>query len=279
MRRDLFDLHAALEQEHWWFAGRRRIMRDVVRQVAPPRPGALALDVGCGTGANIAALAGDYECVGIDTSEDAIRLARERFPAIRFVHGYAPADVAEEIRRATVVTIMDVIEHVPDDFAIVSSLLAEMPVGSHLLITVPAEEALWSEHDVSFGHYRRYHAARLAQVWRDLPVTARLLSYFNSRMYPVVKTVRTLGRLRGGASGRGGTDLSMPPAPANRVLTSLFAGESARLRGALDGRGRAYARGVSLLAVLRREAGSITPRQRPADVAADLHDPVGAAAT
>ena len=273
MRRDLFELHAELEQDHWWFAARRHIVRELVRRVAPPRPGALVLDVGCGTGANLAAFADEYECVGIDTSADAIRLARQRFPAIRFVQGFAPADVAAEIARASALIITDVIEHVPDDFQLVSSLLAALPPGAHMLITVPAEEALWSEHDVSFGHYRRYDPARLAAVWRELPVRVRLLSPFNARLYPVVKAVRTLGRVAGRASGQGSTDLSMPPAPANRALRSVFGGEAERLLRALDGGAPPYRRGVSLLALLRREAGEIRPRPRPADIPADRHDP------
>ncbi len=273
MRTDLFRMHAELEERHWWFCGRRRILRELVERAAPAGNGAVVIDVGCGTGANIAALAGDYHAVGIDTAADAIELARERFPAVRFVRGFAPADVADELPQAAVVMFCDVLEHVRDDVALLSSVLAVMPAGSHALITVPADPALWSEHDVSFGHFRRYTPERLAAAWAGLPVTVRLLSHFNARLYPVVKGVRALGRLRGRASGRAGTDLSLPPAPANAALTAFFGGEAARLTRALDGGGRPYAAGVSLVALRRREAGAIAPRSKPAGLAPDLHDP------
>ena len=40
-----------------------------------------------------------------------------------------------------------------------SGLLAAAAPGAYFLLTVPADESLWSEHDESFGHYRRYDRA------------------------------------------------------------------------------------------------------------------------
>src|SRR5688500_17085095 len=82
-----FKLHARIEERHWWFVGRRRILRAVVGEVLPPATGGVVVDVGCGTGANLAGFADDYDCVGIDTSEEAISLACQRFPKVRFICG------------------------------------------------------------------------------------------------------------------------------------------------------------------------------------------------
>ena len=80
--------------------------------------------------------------------------------------------------------LMDVLEHVPDDFAFLSELLAASSPGAHFLITVPANPSFWSAHDESNGHYRRYEPDRLGRLWSGLPVTTRLLTYFNARLYP-----------------------------------------------------------------------------------------------
>ncbi|HEY2251089.1 MAG TPA: class I SAM-dependent methyltransferase, partial [Planctomycetaceae bacterium] len=82
-----FQLHAEIEERHWWFVARRRILRAIVEQLVPPSSEATVIDVGCGTGANLASLAADYRCIGVDTSSEAIRLARKRFPAVRFIRG------------------------------------------------------------------------------------------------------------------------------------------------------------------------------------------------
>ena len=85
-----FQLQADVEQQHWWFVARRRILQTLIRQLLPPNPTETIVDVGCGTGGNVAALAGDYRCIGIDPSADAIRLARSRFAGVEFVCGLAP---------------------------------------------------------------------------------------------------------------------------------------------------------------------------------------------
>jgi hypothetical protein len=70
-----------------------------------------------------------------------------------------------------------------------------------------------------------------------------------------------------------GTDFTMPPAWVNAALERTFAGEASRLLAAMHDPARAYHSGVSLIAILRREPGTIEPRSRPADVAADRHRP------
>lgn len=269
-----FQLHARIEERHWWFVARRQIVRRLVREVLPPSRATTIVDVGCGTGANLASLAGDYNCVGIDTSGEAVRLAAERFPQVRFLHGYAPQDLGEVVDEAKLVMMMDVLEHVPDDFALLSSMLAATQPGTYFLLTVPADMALWSQHDVSFGHYRRYTVERLRQAWAGLPVTPLVVSPYNARLYGMVKLIRALNQRRGEAAGIAGTDFRQPAGPLNALLTRTFAGESQRLVNLLHGRRQApYRRGVSLLALLYREHGQFEVRTRPDWLAADPHDP------
>jgi len=269
MHTEQFQLHADIEEGHWWFVARRRIVQRLIARVVPPSRAATIVDVGCGTGANIAALAEHYSCVGIDTSAEAIALARQRFPGVRFVVGQAPQALGDVMPRARLVMLMDVLEHVSDDFALLSTLLAAAPAGCYFLLTVPADETLWTEHDESFGHYRRYDAGRLEQVWAGLPVKVHLLSYFNARLLPLIRLVRGWDQRRGKAAGRSGTDFWIPRPPFNALLGAVLAGEGRRLVKMLSGRGRPYRAGASLLAVLRREAGPIAVRTKPDDLPPD----------
>lgn len=259
----MFELHAEMEDRHWWFQGRRRIVRRLAHQIVHPGVGRAVIDVGCGTGASVAEMSRDYHTVGIEPSEEAVTLARKRFPAHQFIHGFAPRDLGALAESADLFLFMDVLEHIPDEIALLSETVAVARPGAHFLITVPADPSLWSEHDITHRHYRRYVLESFAEIWRGLPVTQRLLSYYNSRLYPVVKLARTLSRKRGHSAGAGSTDLSLPPAPINRILTGMFAGEgdvlSQRLKS--DG-GSAYPFGVSLIAILRREEGNAVPRSR-----------------
>ncbi|MDO8532848.1 MAG: class I SAM-dependent methyltransferase [Dehalococcoidia bacterium] len=264
MKIDQFKLHADIEERHWWFLGRRQIMRELVSRLFPTSKTLTVVDIGCGTGGNIAALAESYTRVGIDTSEEAIRFARSRFQQVRFIHVLAPADVTDVVQQADIVLLMDVLEHIPDDFAFLSALLDAAAPGAHLLLTVPADMSLWSEHDVSFGHYRRYDMRGFGRLWEGLPVTTRLLSYYNTRLYPVVKLMRALSRWRGRAWGAAGTDFSIPMQPLNSILAKVLASESKVLVDVLEGRrAQGFGEGVSLIALLRRGSGAVTIRTQP----------------
>ncbi len=272
MQSEQFQLHAEIEQRHWWFVARRQILRRLAAELIPPSAQTMVVDIGCGTGANIGALAGDYRCVGIDTSAEAIELAERRFPEVEFLTGRAPHDLGVRMGQARLFVMTDVLEHVADDFAMLSELLGAASPGSYFLLTVPADESLWSEHDESFGHYRRYHRERLASLWAGLPVDTLLLSYFNSRLMPVIRAIRARNRRRGKASGHCGTDFWIPPGPINGALRAVMAGESKRLLGMIRGQAsQDYPRGASLIAVLRRNEGPIEIRQKPAGLPPDHH--------
>lgn len=254
MDTDHFALHADLEERHWWFLGRREIVCRLAERLLEGASDPLILDAGCGTGGILSALAPRYPCLGLDPSAEAIRLAAERFPRVRFECHPLPDGLRSLERPPTVTLLLDVLEHVEDDAGFLAAAVSAMPPGAHLLITVPADQRLWSPHDVSFGHYRRYDAAQLAALWKDLPVTARLLSYYNARFYPVARAARMVSRWRGRAAGRANTDFQVPRWPVNGLCRRLFAGEAGVLLALLEGRrARGFARGVSLIAVLRRE--------------------------
>jgi len=251
MNPELFHLHSEIELTHWWFVGRRAILGALVRELLGRERGTV-VDIGCGTGANIASLSGDYRCLGVDTTPAAIDLARSRHPSVEFRLGAAPAVIGDMYPAADAFLMMDVLEHLEDDASTLAELVRPMRRGAVFLITVPADMRLWSTHDVSFGHHRRYDRESLGALWSGLPVTTLLLSHFSARLYPAVRAVRAITRATGGTFGSRGTDFAVPPPPVNGLLTRLFAGESARLVRAMRGDARPYARGSSLVAILRR---------------------------
>ena len=144
-----------------------------------------------------------------------------------------------------VLLMTDVLEHVADDHALLARAIEAVPVGGHLVLTVPAEPALWSRHDVEFGHHRRYLPDTFRALWRGAPVDERLLTPFNARLYPLVAAARRL-------APRLGNNLRIPSGPANRLFARIFSGEAESLVGAIDRVTPPYRRGVSLIAVLRK---------------------------
>lgn len=256
-----FELHARIETGHWWFRARQRILHALVRKLVPPKTGQMVLDVGCGTGGTLAGFAEDYACCGIDPSDVAAELAKQRFPKVEFRCGMAPDAVKDVLPRVRAAMLLDVLEHVQDDVSLLKSVVSAMSPGSYCVITVPADMRLWSPQDVSYGHFRRYDTAMLAKTCSAAPAEPVLMSYFNTRLYPVMRVMRALAAWRGKASGEAGTDLFVPHRWVNSALEGIFAGEQHRLCNLLDGRAKGYARGGSLLAILRRN-GNAADKER-----------------
>jgi SAM-dependent methyltransferase len=206
------------------------------------------VDIGCGTGGNIGAFASEYRALGLDPSPDAIAFARERFPGVQFVQTEDPALAQDHLRGGGTILMTDVLEHVVGDRDLLTRAAAILPPGGHLILTVPADPALWSSHDVEFGHVRRYRADEFRELWSALPVDQRLLSFFNARLEPAIRAIRRMGQ---GRPARSGGDLRVPAGPFNGALRRVFAGEASALVAAIDSGSAPYTHGVSLVAVLR----------------------------
>jgi SAM-dependent methyltransferase len=268
-------IFSAIEQQHWWFVARRQIIARLIAHVLPPNNGRTILDIGCGTGGNLGAIQEQYRCVGVDASPTAIELARKQHPRIRFVCSPAEEELHRLASEADMILMMDVLEHVADDFLFLSKIAAAVEPKAYLLLTVPADMSLWSKHDETVLHFRRYDEKRFRAVWDGLPLETRLLSRFNTRLYGAVKLTRWINRWRGRSLGGGGMDFVLPTPPINRLLTKIFGGETKRLLKELDGGRKSSRPGVSLLALLQRHPGPISTRTKPADVYPDAYSPEG----
>jgi SAM-dependent methyltransferase len=256
MHPDILRLHQRIEERHWWFVARRKIMTDVLAAVLPGDGAPVVLDLGCGTGGNIGGLAATherYECWGLEYDPDATAYAAETYPACRFVCGSAlDRSTWPDLGRIDACLLMDVIEHLEDDRTAVTNAAEALSPGGHLMITVPADPRLWSKHDRHHGHFRRYTIDSLAAVLEGLPLERRVLTGFNARLYYPIRVWRGVQKNLPWLADRGTTgDMSVPPLLVNGWLTRLFAGESARILGSIDGP-PAFESGVSLLAVYRR---------------------------
>lgn len=251
--------YARFENYHWWFIARRRIVREIVLQILPPSRNSLIIDIGCGPGANIAAFAATHPCLGVDNSAEAIQIARERYPMVRFLEGIYPLDLGETTREAKLFLIMDVVEHLENPRVMLENIVASASVGAYFLVTVPADPTLWSAHDIAVGHFRRYTTNSLAALFTGLQLVPIILTPYNSRLFYVIKALRFMNWLlrRGFArTASEGTDLRIPPYPFNGILTALFSYEAIPISRALRNRTPSpFRRGVSLIYLLEKSGG------------------------
>jgi SAM-dependent methyltransferase len=254
MLKEHFQLHAEIEETHWWFRARRRIMVLLANHIVPKSKDKIVVDVGCGTGANIAALSRDYACRGFDTSDEAIRLASKRYHDVQFIHSQYPGVSRISENGARLVLLMDVLEHIEDDHAFLSGILKTQKAGSYLMLMVPADMTLWSHQDINHGHFRRYSRNDILALADRLSVRIHLLSYFNFYLYPAVRIIRFFNRIMKRTWGDAGTDLRTPGPVLNKLLEGIFFTESQRLLNLLRRRRTSgFPMGVSLIAIFRKD--------------------------
>jgi len=86
---------------------------------------------------------------------------------------------------ADLVLLMDVLEHVEDDVGLLSEYVRKVPVGARFLLTVPAFQWLWSEHDLFLEHYRRYDINSLQTVVQKAGLVIERCSYYFGLVLPL----------------------------------------------------------------------------------------------
>src|SRR4051794_38305915 len=70
--------HLELEERHWWFVARRRILLGMLEQNLATKGGLEILDAGCGGGATMERLRRYGSVWGTEISEEAVEYNRER---------------------------------------------------------------------------------------------------------------------------------------------------------------------------------------------------------
>lgn len=247
MQSSEYDNLAAVEAHHWYYAGKRDIVRCWLERCDALGTDRTLLDYGAGTGAFADQLRGSCAVRVLDDHAESLALLRERFPAEAVLQ---PTDGRIPLADASVdaVTALDVLEHVPDDRAVVAEFARVVKPGGTVVVTVPAFMLLWSDWDVVLHHFRRYRRAQLSGLFDPAQWRIEHLSYTNFFAFPVVLLVRRGGQLlrRLGWRGAVRAEDRLPPAWINRLARWLFV---APARTALR-----LPFGVSLLLVARRKA-------------------------
>ena len=241
MERKVYEQMAQLDQRHWWFTARRRIVAELIERVARPPKDARILELGAGTGHNLAMLSRFGKVEASELDPIARELASERLG--REVKEAALPDLSMfPAGSYDLIALLDVLEHVPDDKGSLAAIMTRLKPGGALLLTVPANPWMWSAHDVAHHHHRRYRKGEIEQLANEAGFEIDLLSPFNSLLFPPIAAVRLAGKL----TGKDDSDDAMPGALVNWALDTVFG-----LEKSLIGR-VPMPFGVSLVAVLRR---------------------------
>lgn len=174
------------KQNHPWEYARFEVMMDVLKQNFPKGKGSFnIIDIGCGDAFFLHQLSKRFtNCnfFAVDTAftPDMLAVFQEKYKGSNIKFYQNLSDFSAKYGSVDLIFLMDVIEHIEDDVAMLSSLC--MLPGFHkdtlVAVTVPAFQSLFSSHDKWLGHYRRYSIKMLKQHLHQAGFTPVRSGYF-----------------------------------------------------------------------------------------------------
>jgi SAM-dependent methyltransferase len=252
MRPINYEVMFDVEDDHWWFVGRRAIVFAQIEKALEPSPNSRGmldrrmldrriLDIGCGTGATLDHLKRLGEVQGIDLSPIPLSYARRRGHN-RVLRASATA-LPFENESFELVTALDVIEHLDDDIKGLSEIRRVLKPHAPAIIFVPAFQVLWGPNDDQSGHKRRYRIDQLRRSVEAAELRVERLSYANIAMFlPILLGRRVLTYL--GRSEQAENRINHPL--INKMLSRIFSSEANWLRR------HSLPFGVSIICVARK---------------------------
>lgn len=247
MNTDEYSNLGRVEREHWYYAGKRELVRRWLERTGILALDAVLLDCGAGTGLFAEEMRAHCRVRVLDDHAESLAILRTRFTAEEIIEGSATS-IPLPATSVDVVTALDVLEHIANDHDAAAELQRVLRPGGIAVVTVPAMMSLWGYWDVALHHHRRYTRAQLgalfpADAWEILH-----LNYTNVVVFPGVWLVRRCQRwFNRGAASR--VEDRVPPAWLNGLLRWVFVQTGL-------GRGMPFPFGVSLLLVARKRFSS-----------------------
>ena len=180
MKNDYINYYREIEDRHPWFVARSKLFLNLM----PRNKNSSILDFGCGSGSFLNRLnnAGYMDLSGVDVSEN--NNASDCFVITKTI----------QKRKYDVILMMDVLEHIEDDAAILRKIKSHLKPKGMLLLSVPAYHFLWSNHDILNMHYRRYNRHSLKKVIEEAKLKTNFMSNWNSTFFPIIAVSRLILR-------------------------------------------------------------------------------------
>jgi SAM-dependent methyltransferase len=245
MKPQFAEKYANLEQWHWWFRGRQRILETVLRRQQNGRQALSIAALGCGPTFGLSWLKSfatpEGRVIGLDLDQ---RHGRNVPHGIYFVVGKLEEVPLREFTFDFVMAL-DVLEHLDDDMTGLLNAFRLVKPNGMLLVTVPALPSLWGQQDEVSHHKRRYTKRTLQITFEKAGLPRPSISYFNTLLFPPIAAIRWSRRVLG-TSNPGRSDFEdTRPGLTNTVLANLFAVERYFIQRI------PFPFGVTLLATLR----------------------------
>ncbi|OAI56895.1 hypothetical protein AYO49_03335 [Verrucomicrobiaceae bacterium SCGC AG-212-N21] len=251
-----YALMRQMEDVHWWYVALREFAAAELESQLAHEPEAGILDAGCGTGGMMEVLRRrrpSWRLHGLDFFAEALEHTRRRGFADLIQGSVNSLPFADASLDAVISLDVLYFEGV-DDRKSLEEVHRVLKPGGCLILNLPAYHCLRGQHDVAVRGVRRY----TPKLVRDLLTHSRLdfmrVHCWNLWLFFPILCWRTLSRMRQPVDpALTRSDLAMPPAPLNAVLTFLARQDMKLCRAICS------PLGTSVFAVAKKKSHDVEP--------------------
>jgi SAM-dependent methyltransferase len=224
-----------LEQEHWWFRGRRTIFVSLLDRYFGRKPGSQRqlMDLGCGVGGMLEQLREYGQVIGTDVTLKGLEHCAARdFDRLIACNGPAGCFRDESL---DCITAFDALEHIPDDVGTLHEIFRMLKPGGLLIASGPAYQFLYAQQDRIVHHVRRYTLGDLTGKARSAGFEIEKSTYINFILFPmilpIVLLLKAVQKFTKPNDDNAGSNVGIGiPKFANEALAGIFGGEAKLLR-------------------------------------------------
>ncbi len=232
MEKDVYSEFLDLEQNHWWFIGRRKIFFTLLDQFFNKKEDIKILDVGCGPGEMVQPLSKYGKVFALDFSTDALESCMGR--GYRLLINGDATTLPLKAGTFDLISLFDTIEHIDNDTGALRECYRLLADDGLIIVTLPAYNFLFSNNDRAAHHKRRYTTSEIRRKVRNAGFRVRKLTYINTWLFPVIFFALFFIKLKEAlfpVKNPDKTNISFPvPKIVHTVLAKIFSSESCLLK-------------------------------------------------
>lgn len=216
-----YDILYKNEADHWWFKGRRKLLKDIFKNVPSKKNQLKLLDTGCCTGFNLHLLSKYGEVYGVDVEKKAVEYCRKRgFKKIHLLKNGLKLPFKNNY--FDIITCLDVLEHIEEEEVYLKELCRVLSPKGKLILFAPALMLLWSQLDVKSYHKRRYNKQTLSKKIRSAKFIIKEIKYFNYILLLPMLPIRFIQKIPLFKERSWGSELIVGNRIINKILSLIF---------------------------------------------------------
>jgi len=193
------------------------------------------VEIGCGNAYVINYLEDNtkWNIDGVDINIEALNQGKITRGNLLF---YNINEKKEEYReRYDIIFLLDVIEHIKDDYSFIQDILFHLKPGGYIIINVPALQQFYSHYDLMVSHQRRYSKKELINLFKKSHLNVKDTRYWAVCLVPLLFLRKLILAKKPDAKGTVKIGFKPPSKVVNKLFIFLSAIERAIIKKPLFG--------------------------------------------